>query len=82
MKRDKAIDSYIIDTYKKPDTGTYLASAITFHGKRRMEVIQWGHRQFHTQQEADNFVRQHFVPLGLREVENEGAFYPINPLRY
>lgn len=64
-------DSYIIDTIKIMDTGMYIPGAVTFKGRKRMDVLQWKDHPFETQLQADAFVRDHFEKHNIAEVRNE-----------
>ena len=69
--------SFLIDTFRIPDTGKYVPAAVTFLGKSRVEAIQWKDEQFETGTQADRFVREHFADLRVPEMltgENT-AFY-------
>ncbi len=61
----------MIDTYRQASTGLYLAGAITFRGRKKVEVVQWKKRTFDTQSSADDFVRSHFRASGLHEAASE-----------
>jgi hypothetical protein len=74
--------AYIIDTYKNPLTGEYLPAAILFSGRKRIETIQWKQKGFSTQNEADMYVRNHFVSQGLSEALNEADIVRMNPSKY
>ena len=71
-RASKEPDAYIIDTCKLPEKGTYIPGAITFCGRKKMEILQWKDHEFSTQEEADAFVRTHFAASGLTEAGNEG----------
>lgn len=72
MKK-RQFNAYIIDTYKQVDRGTYCPGAITFYGKKKLEVIHWSKKACRSEQEANTVVRDHFHQLGIPEAENEGA---------
>lgn len=80
MKTDVVCDSYLIDTYRLMTTGKFSPGAITFKGRKKIEVLRWD-EMLDTQQEADEFVRAHFCEIGLPEAENEGEIFRMNPKR-
>jgi hypothetical protein len=81
MKDTVVCDSYLIDTYKLMTTGMFFPGAITFKGRKKIEAIRWDDHEFQTQQEADNFVREHFLKLGIPEAGNEDEIFRHNPKR-
>lgn len=65
-------ESFIIDTYKLSDKGVYLAGAILFKGRKKIDVLRWHQQKFYSQQAADSFVRDHFRGTVVAEMANEG----------
>jgi|GEM_PF-2011630 len=78
-KKSQECTSYIIDTYKSVSSGKYLPGAIVFKGKKKMETLQWKDMEFPSQEDADQFVRSHFVARGLSELRNEGELFKYRP---
>jgi hypothetical protein len=76
---DIICDSYLIDTYKLMTTGKFLPAAITFKGRKKIDIMRWEEHSFDTKEEADNFVREHFRESGIPEAENEGEIFNKNP---
>ena len=76
---DVVCDSYLIDTYKLMTTGKFLPAAITFKGRKKIDIMRWEDRPFDTKEEADSFVRDHFKESGIPEAENEGEIFTKNP---
>lgn len=74
-------DSFLIDTYRLMTTGKFSPGAITFKGRKKIEIIRWDDKMFETQNEADDFVRAHFSRLGIPEAENEGEIFRMHPKR-
>jgi hypothetical protein len=83
MKKEPVVyDSYILDTCKIASSGKYVAGAITFKGRKRIEILQWKQQMFDSQTEADAFVKRHFEELGFfAEPTNEIDIYRLNPSR-
>lgn len=82
MKSDAVLcDNYLIDTYKRAESGTFVPGAITFKGRKKIEAIRWDDKEFPSQDEADAFVRAHFEELGISEAENEGEIFRQHPKR-
>lgn len=78
MKTDIVCDSFLLDTYRVTTTGKFSPGAITFKGRKKIEVLRWDD-MFDTQAEADEFVRAHFREKGLSEAENEGEIFRMHP---
>lgn len=72
MAKTKGQESYIIDTCKIANRGTYLPGAIVYTGRRKSEVLQWKDHEFDTPQAANAFVRNQFANRAIREARNEG----------
>ncbi|HVW67091.1 MAG TPA: hypothetical protein VHA78_05195 [Candidatus Peribacteraceae bacterium] len=66
---EQTCDSYVIDTYKSVETGTYIPGAITYCGKKKLEVLHWKDQECESQDEADAFVHRHFHALDIAEAE-------------
>ncbi|MEK7218094.1 MAG: hypothetical protein AAB728_01370 [Patescibacteria group bacterium] len=71
MPQAKASDCYILDTYRTGN-GTYSPGAITFSGRKRMDVLRWREAAFETEEEANAYVRRKLATSDMRELENEG----------
>lgn len=79
MKKQPVVyDAYILDTCKVMSSGKFVAGAITFKGRKRIEIKQWK-QMFSTQQEADQFVIEHFEKEGFTSPTNEIEIYRLNP---
>jgi hypothetical protein len=74
-------NAYVLDTCKISSTGKYVPGAITFRGRKKVEVFQWKGQTFDTQDEADEFVRRHFENLGFGEPTNEMELFRQYPSR-
>lgn len=70
-----AFDSYLLDTCKIVATGEYRPGAITYRGRKKIEVVQWKDKAFPTQHEADMFVQQHFVKKGIEAPTEEAVLF-------
>jgi hypothetical protein len=77
QKQPVAYDSYVLDTCKLTMTGKFVAGAITFKGRKKIEVIQWKRRRFSSQREADDFVKAHFTRLGFPGPTSEIELYKL-----
>jgi len=68
--------SFQVDVYRNPDTGKYVAAAVKFLGKRRVEALHWKEREYETSYEAEKFVRDHFGAENMKEmVDTSMAYY-------
>jgi hypothetical protein len=74
-------DSYVLDTCKISSVGKYIPGAITFKGRKRIEILQWKQHMCNSQQEADAFVIGHFQQLGFQQPTNEIEIYNHFPAR-
>ncbi len=74
-------DAYILDTCKLPATGKYVPGAIKFKGRKKIEILQWKDNMFDTQEEADKFVKDHFLQLGFAEPTNEMEIFKHHAAR-
>ncbi|MFA6039291.1 MAG: hypothetical protein WCV62_01005 [Candidatus Peribacteraceae bacterium] len=71
MPQAKVSDCYLLDTYRTGN-GTYSPGAITFCGRKRMEVLRWKEAEFETEEEANAYVRRKLAGSDMRELGNEG----------
>ncbi|MDB4978433.1 MAG: hypothetical protein JWM56_619 [Candidatus Peribacteria bacterium] len=72
-------DSYLIDTCKVVRTGKFVPGAIKYKGRKKIEVVQWKDKTFDTQEEANAFVKEHFMELGIAQPSHEWEIFKMTP---
>ena len=65
-------ETFILDTYKLGGKSVFFAGAILFKGRKKIDILRWHERKFPSQNDADEFVRQHFRGTAVVEMLNEG----------
>ncbi len=71
-------DSFVLDTYWRADTGSFHPGAITFRGRKKVDVVQWRDKSFTSQEGADSFVRSYFARREISEAPSEGVLVSRN----
>lgn len=71
-------DSYLLDTYRSVSDDNFVAGAILYIGRKKLDTVRFKER-FETQEDADNFARNYCEDRGMREAVNEGEIGKIHP---